>query len=80
MNPADLTLNTSPTLSASLLHKNGLVAAAKVQIPRVDIEPIYTQLKGALGDGWTDYKTALSAFVLGMMMPVAQWDVHCSHQ
>ena len=67
MNPADLTLNTSPTLPSSLVNKNGsLIAPTKAQVPRVDIEPIYTQLKGALGDSWNDYKTSLSAFVLGM--------------
>ncbi|KAK5124434.1 hypothetical protein LTR85_001651 [Meristemomyces frigidus] len=69
MNPADLTLPTlSPTLTAKTLptpqssaQKNG----GKVPVPRVDLEPIYTQLKGALGDGWTDYKAAVNAFVLG---------------
>ena len=67
MNPADLTLITSPTLtsrpgpgSLSLGLKNG-----KIPIPRVDLEPIYTNLKTALGDQWSDYKTAVNAFVLG---------------
>ncbi|KAK5135765.1 hypothetical protein LTR08_004751 [Meristemomyces frigidus] len=68
MNPADLTLPPlSPTLAAKPLPtpqssapKNG-----KVPVPRVDLEPIYTQLKAALGDGWVDYKAAVKAFVLG---------------
>ena len=67
MNPADLTLTISPTLtnkalplSTSLAQKNG-----KIPVPRVDLEPIYTQLKGALGDGWGEYKAAVNAFVLG---------------
>lgn len=34
---------------------------------RINLEPIYTQLKAALGDGWTEYKAALSAFVLGSL-------------
>lgn len=37
-------------------------------MPRVDIEPIYTQLKTALGDHWIDYKAALGAFVLGRVI------------
>jgi transcriptional coactivator HFI1/ADA1 len=66
MNPADLTLTISPSLTnktlaiATVAHKNG-----KLPVARVDLEPIYTQLKGALGDGWNDYKAAVSAFVLG---------------
>lgn len=68
MNPADLTLaivspsftsKTLPTPQSSAL-KNG-----KVPVPRVDLEPIYTQLKAALGDQWADYKAAINAFVLG---------------
>lgn len=70
MNPADLTLPTlSPTLAnkaapspLTLTLKNG-----KAPVPRVDLEPIYTQLKAALGDQWADYKAAVNAFVLGML-------------
>ena len=68
MNPADLTLNTSPSITSkplpaplSISLKNG-----KAPVPRVDLEPIYTQLKSALGDQWADYKTAVNAFILGM--------------
>lgn len=73
MNPADLALPAlSPTLTAKTLptpqssaQKNG----GKVPVPRVDLEPIYTQLKASLGDGWTDYKAAVNAFVLGAPCP-----------
>ena len=68
MNPADLTLNTSPTLTSkplptglSINQRNG-----KIPVPRVDLEPIYTQLKSALGDQWNDYKAAVNSFVCGM--------------
>lgn len=68
MNPADLTLAISPTLanktalaSSPAVQKNG-----KLPVPRVDLEPIYTHLKAALGDQWPDYKAAINAFVLGM--------------
>lgn len=32
---------------------------------RIDLEPIYTNLKGAIGDRWGEYKEAMSLFVLG---------------
>jgi transcriptional coactivator HFI1/ADA1 len=66
MNPADLSI-VSPTLTtkspatlSTALNKNG-----KIPVPRVDLEPIYVQLKAALGDQWTDYKAAVNAFTLG---------------
>lgn len=70
MNPADLTLSISPItsskipptpVSASQQQKNG-----KVPVPRVDLEPIYTQLKAALGEQWGPYKEAINAFMLGV--------------
>ena len=68
MNPADLTLNTSPTLTSRPIPAPLLTAQrnGKVPVPRVDLEPIYTQLKGALGDHWADYKVAVNNFVCGM--------------
>ena len=68
MNPADLTLNTSPNLSSKPIPPPLPIAATrngKVPVPRVDLEPIYTQLKGALGDQWADYKAAVNSFVCG---------------
>jgi transcriptional coactivator HFI1/ADA1 len=68
MNPADLSISISPTLTtktpitpSSVLNKNG-----KIPIPRVDLEPTYILLKAALGDQWNDYKAAVNAFTLGM--------------
>jgi transcriptional coactivator HFI1/ADA1 len=67
MNPADLSITISPTLTTKVpatpsaaLNKNG-----KIPIPRVDLESIYVQLKAALGDQWADYKAAVNAFTLG---------------
>lgn len=63
--------NTSPSLAKPLpapittLQKNG-----KTPVPRVDLEPIYVQLKSALGDQWTEYKAAVNAFVLGIYSDV----------
>ena len=68
MNPADLTLSISPTLTSKQIPAPLLVAQknGKVPVPRVDLEPIYTQLKSALGDQWGDYKAAVNSFVCGM--------------
>jgi transcriptional coactivator HFI1/ADA1 len=67
MNPADLSITISPTLTtkalttpSTVLNKNG-----KIPVPRVDLEPIYVQLKAVLGDQWPDYKAAVNAFTLG---------------
>ncbi|KAI4183129.1 MAG: hypothetical protein L6R41_005567 [Letrouitia leprolyta] len=32
---------------------------------RIDLEPLYTNLKAAIGDNWTKYKDAISLFILG---------------
>ncbi|KAI9860604.1 MAG: transcriptional coactivator hfi1/ADA1 [Trichoglossum hirsutum] len=33
--------------------------------PRIDLEPLYTSLKSAVGEHWVAYKEAISLFVLG---------------
>ncbi|EME81098.1 uncharacterized protein MYCFIDRAFT_197912 [Pseudocercospora fijiensis CIRAD86] len=74
MDPADLSLSTiSPNLTKAqpvgLVAKNGVAGAAsamgRAQVERINVEPIYTQLKSALGDNWAEYKTAFSEFVRG---------------
>lgn len=77
MNPADLTL---PTLSPAIATKNLPTPQSSVQkngktpVPRVDLEPIYTQLKAGLGEHWTEYKTAVNQFVLGNLnQPELSW-------
>jgi hypothetical protein len=37
-----------------------------VTAPRIDVEPIYTQLKGMIGDNWQLYKQTVAEFVIGM--------------
>jgi hypothetical protein len=34
--------------------------------PRIDVEPIYTQLKGLISDYWQLYKQTVADFVIGM--------------
>ncbi|TKX20067.1 SAGA-type complex-like protein [Elsinoe australis] len=74
MNPADLTLpalDSTPPLSAKTLPGSATLAGKNAKLPlsapRIDTEPIYTQLKAAIGDNWSDYKNALSSFLLGKL-------------
>jgi transcriptional coactivator HFI1/ADA1 len=34
--------------------------------PRIDLEPLYTALKAAIGEQWTTYKESLGLFAMGM--------------
>jgi hypothetical protein len=58
-----------PGLTSKL---NGITAistqkATKVAnaVQRVDLEPLYTSLKAAIADHWSEYKEAMNFFVLG---------------
>lgn len=33
---------------------------------RIDLEPLYTNLKAAIADNWGNYKEAISLFILGI--------------
>jgi transcriptional coactivator HFI1/ADA1 len=35
--------------------------------PRIDVEPIYTALKTAIGNDWPLYKLTIAEFALGML-------------
>jgi transcriptional coactivator HFI1/ADA1 len=34
-------------------------------VPRIDVEPLFTALKAAIGEAWLEYKTTLNSFFLG---------------
>ena len=80
MNPADLSLTISPSLTKATpaplapTAKNN-VPPAKEKIARIDLEPVYTALKAALGDAWPEYKRALSDFVLGALLTACDYHV-----
>jgi hypothetical protein len=40
---------------------------ALISVPRLDLEPIYTELKAAIGDKWAEYKQATTHFLLGAL-------------
>ena len=80
LNPADLIANSSSVPSA-LPSKLNVAAAQSAQkaskasnaAPRVDLEPLYTNLKATIADHWAEYKEAISLFVLGTTaFPVAR--------
>lgn len=53
--------STAP--SAPATHKS---TKALISVPRLDLEPIYTELKAAIGDNWAEYKESTTLFLLGM--------------
>ncbi|KAJ0416039.1 transcriptional regulator of RNA polII, SAGA, subunit-domain-containing protein [Aspergillus carlsbadensis] len=52
--------NTAPSSSTTQKSTKALIS-----VPRLDLEPVYTELKAAIGDKWTEYKQATSGFLLG---------------
>ena len=61
-------------MSAQSLSNNNEVSALPVQeatqtvntAQRVDLEPLMTSLKRAIGDNWQKYREAVGLFMLGM--------------
>ena len=74
MDPSELTLTISPSLTKAVPNHvaSKTVASAALgsssKVERVNLEPIYIQLKAALGDHWTEYKQAVNFFVQGGIM------------
>lgn len=47
---------------------------ALISVPRLDLEPLYADLKCAITDNWAQYKEAIGLFLLGMdMLMFALW-------
>ncbi|MCJ1309391.1 hypothetical protein MMC25_003050 [Agyrium rufum] len=76
IDPAALSRNDSfatPALPSSISGKLGNASGLGSQKPskptntaqRIDLEPLYGSLKIAIGEHWTEYKEALSGFLLG---------------
>lgn len=63
--PTSLSLGTSkPNVAPIALSVKTIRTTATAQ--RIDLEPLYTSLKAAIGDNWTQYKEAVSLYILGM--------------
>jgi transcriptional coactivator HFI1/ADA1 len=52
-----------PVISAAPATQK--LTKALISVPRLDLEPIYTELKAAIGDNWADYKHNTTLFLLG---------------
>lgn len=50
-------------------------SSVRMGVPRIETEPMYTALKAATGDGWTEYKSTMTDFLLGEL-PCAASDMH----
>jgi transcriptional coactivator HFI1/ADA1 len=67
---------TRPISTTPILPPKSIISAAQ-NVPkistkgsghvpqRIDLEPLYTALKQAVGDHWGSYKEAISLFVMG---------------
>lgn len=67
-NPATLTrIDTSSSITTAKNHTNSLAKASKssTTYPRIDLEPIYTDLKDAIGHRWDVYFDAVTRFCRG---------------
>ncbi|MCJ1436916.1 transcriptional coactivator hfi1/ADA1 [Xylographa pallens] len=78
IDPAALTRSDSfvqPLAPSSLTSKlNGIntlatqkAAKTATTVQRIDLEPLYANLKASIGDHWSEYKEAVSLFVLGQL-------------
>lgn len=56
----------SAAASGSNAHRSG---RALIPVQRLDLEPIYSQLKNAIGSHWAEYKDATTQFLLGDSQP-----------
>lgn len=66
-NPLGLSkINGIPGTSSSKAQKTTHAAQ------RIDLEPLYTNLKVAIGEHWGKYKEAISLFILGEFRPMLE--------
>ena len=48
---------------------------ALISVPRLDLEPVYTELKAAIGDNWAEYKQSTTLFLLGIFLSTQVSDI-----
>ncbi|KAK5946341.1 hypothetical protein PMZ80_000483 [Knufia obscura] len=64
--PASLTrLDSTPTIATKTLPSAPKQSKTSSNYPRIDLEPIYTDLKDAIGHKWETYFDALTRFTRG---------------
>ena len=64
------TISTTPILPPKTISSSApsvaKISSKSGHVPqRIDLEPLYTALKAAIGDEWGTYKEAISLFVMG---------------
>ena len=72
LDPSTLTFAAPPPPTPVQSKTNGVSTqsaqkAAKPTntVPRVDLEPLYMNLKSHIGEFWSEYKAAMGLFVMG---------------
>lgn len=63
-NPASLSLSKAHAHGVAALPLQKVVKTVNTA-QRIDLEPLYTALKNAIGDNWVGYKESISLFILG---------------
>jgi hypothetical protein len=70
IDPAALSRSDSASNTIKGSVPNGSASSktsrALISVPRLELEPAYTDLKAAIGDKWADYKESTALFLLGM--------------
>ncbi|KAJ5872597.1 uncharacterized protein N7529_004950 [Penicillium soppii] len=69
IDPAALSRSDSASNTIKGSVPNGSASSktsrALISVPRLELEPAYTDLKAAIGDKWADYKESTALFLLG---------------
>ena len=65
LNPSALSLTKPNAISTTAPAPKTSKTITALGPQRVDIEPIYTSLKAAIGENWLEYKKAIGKFVIG---------------
>jgi hypothetical protein len=69
IDPAALSRNDSISSTTKGTVTNGSAplkgSRALISVPRLELEPAYTDLKAAIGDKWAEYKESTALFLLG---------------
>ena len=71
-----------PSGTPTITTKSLATSAPAIQKPaktintaqRIDLEPLYTSLRAAIGEHWAGYKEAISLFVLGKAHRLSRGD------
>lgn len=68
IDPAALSRTDSHSAKSAAPNASSTAKSSRalISVPRLDLEPAYTDLKAAIGDKWAEYKESTALFLLGM--------------